>query len=170
MTTRLHHSPRLRAIGLLAAATLIVLPHQASAQIARSDDPCYEALSAWGDLSILTTVSYTDAGRLAEAFAVIRSWVTTTTGVLQMSKAMLGAGGSLSAEERATRERLRDCIPWLRNIMRRLDDAMKESNINVLDVGDRNARGAIPRADAVAAVNRAIAEALAEARAQLERK
>lgn len=165
------HRQRL-ARGFLVAAALFGLPRAVAAQITTADDPCHVALSEWGNLSILTQVSYTDADRVADAFTAVRRWITTTTGVLRMSKAMLGQGGSLTAEERAARQQLRDCLPWLRNIIRRLDDAMKESNINVVDaLGDRNApRGGIPRADAVAVANKAVAEALAEAKAQLDRK
>jgi hypothetical protein len=53
--------------GFLMAPALIALPHGVSAQIAQADDPCYQELSAWGDLSILTEVSYTDAGAEANA-------------------------------------------------------------------------------------------------------
>lgn len=170
MLQQIRRTARRAAPGLILAATVAALPQLATGQITRSDDPCYETLSAWGDLAILTQVSYTDTGRLADAFLAVRTWVAKTTGVLAMSKSMLSAGGSLTAEERAARQRLRDCIPWLREIIRRLDDAMKQSNINVIDPGGRDARGGMPRADAVAAVQKAVAEALAEAKAQLTRK
>ena len=48
--------------------------------------------------------------------------------MLQASKDLLDAGKPLSADQIADRQALRDCIPWLRNIIRQLNDALIKAN------------------------------------------
>jgi hypothetical protein len=159
--------------GFLAVLVLAGGAGRAEAQIADPNDPCYKALSEWGDLRILTQVSLTDVSRLSDALKATNTWSASVKAMLLKRKAEVEAGTPLTAAEIETRQRVRDCLPWLRRIVTDLKDALAKADIGYIDQsGDRNAappRGKVALPLFVQTVLDAVAAVLKEIQAQLGR-
>jgi hypothetical protein len=159
--------------GFLAVLVLAGGAGRAEAQIADPNDPCYKALSEWGDLRILTQVSLSDVARLSDALKATNAWSASVKTMLLKRKAEVEAGTPLTPAELETRKRVRDCLPWLRRIVGDLKDAATKANISYIDQsGDRNAappRGKVALPLFVQTVLDTIAAVLKEVQAQLGR-
>jgi hypothetical protein len=130
------------------------LPLAASAQMVNDKDPCYAPVFGRYQIPPLLSGSWTSVEDVSDAVARIRRTSADMFREIQGFKAQ-AATGSLAAGDRIRLQGYLRCLPWLRELLRRAEDAMKSLGINTVGSGDDRGRPPIDR-------DRLLADILAE--------
>jgi hypothetical protein len=142
----------------LAIVILLVVGYPATgrAQLVNEKDPCYLTLFGTNLNPWMTQGSWESADDVGNAAALIRASVAFRLDLIK-ERVAKAATGYLTPGELESLRATNRCLPWLRSLLRRLDDALKRLSINsIVIAGERNPVAA-------QAVMRAITDDLAEA-------